>query len=450
MGLASLTMYHEKKQMSNTEQRKKGVQLKKPIELPAAVRLFLMGLSLTELRVLLDEGRLLAALKTDSPDLQRTYWLALLGVQERYWKDATVLSLRFDFRANSGEASVKLELVLEYALDTDRLLSCYSDLDDPELPAWVDLALPPGGLGEEERGKSARNLPQKSNEAQVKKLHYLPRGRVSFLVSSDDPGVKFVFKIVASEAFNGCLHVARQLKKSDLRNRLAFPRIIYHSKAKQLFIYRYLPGLGFDGLLKDKASGQMKARFKRVIETLSLIHQTRTLDLPSWVPEIETRIMRSLLNHILKRASLASHFVRPLFDRITQNFAEKRQSYTYLIHNDFRAKHLLYDETQANSDSISKLSVIDWDSALLGPKEKDIALFLYSASKKVDAWRLFLRLYQEQFEDPLDLDFVNHLLQYRILIKRSRDFLRHKITLEDYLHHMDSITKQLDENPLSP
>ena len=187
-----------------------------------------------------------------------------------------------------------------------------------------------------------------------------------------------------------------------------------------------------------------------VYETFRLaeIHLQALPIFSQWSPAKEIGKTRMLLDDLELRHSEAAAAIRPVFDQLAARLVHTARRHSQLIHNDFSAKNVLYNPTGFNAPVSEHLAVIDWDSAILGPPEKDIAAFLSWSLRRRQGLHAFLEAYQRKTGWTIDVELVNTLMQYQRLLKLCRRLLRGGDAGVASIGAARDIAVRLQHNPL--
>ncbi len=389
----------------------------------------LLSLSREEIKSRVRRGTLLAPLRQAFRESGREDCLiSVTPAGEKYERESSFLLLNLEFKAPSARLSYQKELILQFLEDEDdsggpSIRSWYYP-EDPELPGLFGLVASPACLEGIEWNSPGFAPFQSGEERFIRRLLYNPGRRVTFLLGARAHEKRRILKIVRRKEFQEDLDKSKAIKRSGIHQSLTLPQLISYSPEKCFFLYDYLPGLRVDQLGAERFGEIKPLLYDEVIEILSKIHQTAIPALPQWAPQIEIGMMSCSEDHLHARFPKVSGVIRPLFERLSELFVSRGRSYSGMIHGSFSPKHLLYDAERFASSVKGKLAVIDWDSAALGPREKDIGSFLAGFPGGMSASLDFIQKYEKKTCYSVDLELLNGFMQFRRLMKHCRKLLR--------------------------
>lgn len=413
---------------------------------------FFRGLSPEDVKNRLVQGTLLTSLQNRFMKVDTEYCLTGIQIIEKeiYRKGSSFLILRLEFQRSTGGKAIVREMVLQLPFSsTGKTLFWYYP-EDPDLPTLTKMYPCQTFLQKAAWERPWKNIFCSEDEIFVQRLLYNPRLRATFLLSSPKASKKLILKIIKSCDFKECLGKIEVIRRCNLNKRIAFPSLISYSVQEKAFLYNYIPGLRIDKLNPLRLKKIKPLLFEEIVLLLSEIHKTRPPLLPQWNPMDDINRMSSSLDYLEKRHPGESVAIRHIFENLCECFLQKVRAYDNMIHNDFSAKHILYDDDEKFDSFISeRLALIDWDNAVLGPKEKDIGEFMSGSmfTEKED-YSIFLNLYQKRTGHAIDVDLVNGFIQYHSFLKVCRRILRNSAASKV---HYDLIRKsryQIEHNPL--
>ncbi|MBI2875301.1 MAG: phosphotransferase [Candidatus Tectomicrobia bacterium] len=417
---------------------------------------WLTRLSLEEIKDRLAQGSLLASLQKDLRGGGRDALVGVRLAQEGYESESSFLILLLELKNPAAQSPYEKEVVLQYPHPGDppsnRPIRSWCYPDDPWLPSLARMDRGHAFLDDTAWEKPWKRIFPQDGEISVQRLLYNPGRRATFLLSSPKSGAKLILKAIRSSDFEECLARVEAIQGSSLCDRITLPTLFSYSIRENAFLYEYLPGRRIDRFQADGASQIRPYLLEAVAGIASEIHQTAIPQLPRWSPQMEADTARNLLGRLEAHYPAASTAIRPLFERLFRGFVEGARSYSYsysyMIHNSFSAKHIFCHAGGLNSLTPVSLAIIDWDSAVLGPREKDLGSFLAGFPDRKEECRLFLDRYQERAGCVVELKLVNCFLQYRRLLKACRQILRQGDADETSVNALREIEDRLDHNPL--
>ena len=139
--------------------------------------------------------------------------------------------------------------------------------------------------------------------------------------------------------------------------------------------------------------------------------------------------------------------IAPLFNQLSGCLTDSVDIYTHTIHNSFSPKHILYQADGSPPLRFGKLTIIDWDSAVLGPPEKDLASFLSGFSQGNEEIQSFIQLYERRTNCKVNRRLLHAFFQYRQLLKIGRSITRNGDT-DETVNAVKGIADQVEHNPL--
>ncbi len=326
---------------------------------------------------------------------------------------------------------------------------------DPYLPALQLTARPDTLLrGRDWRTTAGRGWRPDACYA-ARRLGYKPGQRASFLLEArqraGDPAPPMVLKIVRRDAFQELLHRATVLGGSPLRQLIAIPRLIAVSPVHQAFLYEYQAGQGLDTLAPADLAALRPVLATEFLRLTGLIHATDPGGLPAWSARVEMDKSRPLVEQVRRRSPAAEPALLAVVTRLGQEFA-RREPAGQLIHNDFTARNLLCTSNSRVAGTgdarPAVLNLIDWDSAVAGPVERDLAAFLSARLLDDDQVQGLLDQYGQGTGRRLDRSLVNSFISHQRLLKACRRFLvsgAHPRLADDV--HL--VASRLERNPLA-
>jgi hypothetical protein len=351
--------------------------------------------------------------------------------EERYEGEYAFLVLALEFREPDGRIAWWREWIFQYLLDDDLFgegpIGFWLYPEDPELPVLARLYASPGFLQEvawEER--VGEGVPG-DDDLLVRRLLYNPGRRATFLVASEKTGRRFILKIVRPKEWRASREKLERIERAALHEHILLPKIVASSCREHLFLYDYLPGLRIDRLAPGDREELKSGLFEEVARLLTALHQTTLPGLPRWSPHQEIGVLSALTDFLQIRAPGIAAAVQQIVEAISDDLVERNRPGARAIHNSFSAKHLLYHPERAET---RKLAVLDWDSAALGPPEKDVASFLASFSEGEEEALSFVERYYGNGGGELDLKLVHRFVQARRVMKVCRKVLRGALSIE--------------------
>lgn len=396
---------------------------------PAGPPVSLRHRSFEEMKRALAEGELFHALQVFFEERGET----LAGVTlagEKYAEESLFLVLLLKFGGGGGRIVSPREWVFQYLLDDDLFgagpIRFWFYPEDPELPVLARLHSSPGVFQEVAWEGCAGEIFREEGDFCMQRLLYNPGRRATFLIASEKRGERFILKIVRPKEWKAAQEKIAWIDRAGLREQILLPRRVAYSSREHLFVYDYLPGLRIDRLGTDRE--ELKgAIFEEVVLLLTELHRAALPGLPRWSPYREIGALSTLADLLKIRAPGIAAAVEPIVEMISDDLVERGRPGAQAIHNSFSAKHLLYHPERAGA---RKLAILDWESAAVGPPEKDIASFLASFSEGEEEARSFVEQYYGKGGVELDLKLVYRFIQSRRLTKVCRKILRGGITIE--------------------
>lgn len=403
--------------------------------------------SLAEVKRELAGGTLFADLHSRLPDCGVAG--EFRGVElahEAHRRDSSALILRLLF-ATGAQPAAK-ELILYYPRGTDDAAEPGAQMwwypDDPSLPALARMVDDHQALFAGHWGQSSADISLYDADVTVQRLAYQPGRRASFLLIAPRSGIRRIVKIVHRDTFDACVARAASIERSGLRDRILLPRLLGYSSHDCTLVYEYLPGAGLDTL--DRSSPLGYRLGSEAVRVLAEIHRMSPPGLPHWDPHTECAQSRALVHELDRRYPEGA--IGRIFERLATALGERAGRYTRLIHNDFSAKNVLYRPDVFNTASPGPLAIIDWDSAVLGPPERDVASLLSGLVPRASTFGDWIDMFERRVGWSLDRDLVNAFMQYQRLLKVCRRALRDGMFDEPARDAAHGIEVRLDHNPL--
>jgi Ser/Thr protein kinase RdoA (MazF antagonist) len=398
-------------------------------KMPAGPPVSLRNRSFEEMKRAVAEGEFLHALQVFFQERGET----LAGVtlaEEKYEEESLFLVLLLEF-GGGGRIVSPREWVFQYLLDDDLFgagpIRFWSYPEDPELPVLARLHSSPGFFQETAWEGCAGEIFPEDGDFCMQRLLYNPGRRATFLVVSERTGKKFILKAVRPKEWRVSLEKLEWMDRAGLHKTILFPRIVAYSSRDHLFLYDYLPGGRIDRLGPERREELKSGIYEEVAALLTGLHQTTLPGLPRWSPYKEIGALSALTDLLEIRAPGVAAVVQPMVEAIADDLIRRNQVNTQPIHHSFSAKHLLYYPDRGRG---RQLAVLDWDSAVLGPQEKDLASFLASFSKGQGEALFFIEQYRRKRISELDLKLIHRFIQARRLTKICRRFLRGDFSAE--------------------
>jgi hypothetical protein len=403
---------------------------------------WLMKLSLCEVKKRLYEGTLTDSLQHDLVDCD-DHIVAIEYKREVHNRilGFSILILIFEFKAKAARRTYKKEVVFRYGYGEDAESGsearCWYYPNDPAILHLPDFVSSTAFIQEMDWDKPFHDLLPGDGKILTRRLQYNPNRRVTFLVSTPQTGKMFILKMVKPGDFDEFFSKAQAIHSSPLASSIILPRLVSYSSRESAFLYEYIPGIQIKKLEKCKRSELKSFLFREVVKILKEVHQTLLPAIPPWNPEI-SEIVRmynllgglKLYHHSIKRQIEA--VIQPVVDRIAEFLSRQDHTYSHLIHNSFSESHIIYQSDNSNSYMRARLDVIDWDSVVLGPREKDVGSFLLRFANKKEDCRFFINLYENQTGFDLNRELLNCFLQYRIVSQFLRRGLKYNQLDENY------------------
>lgn len=386
--------------------------------------------SFEEMKRTLAQGELLHSLQGLFQESGETLTGIALA-EEKYEEECVFLVLLLEFKGPGGRIVCPREWVFQYLLDDDLFgagpIRFWSYPEDPELPILARLHSSPGFFQEMAWESCDGEVFPEDGDFCMQRLLYNPGRRATFLVVSEKTGRKVILKAVRPKEWRVSLEKLEWMNRAGLHKTILFPRIVAYSSRDHLFLYDYLPGVRIDRLGPERREELKTGIFEEVAALLTELHQTTLPGLPRWSPHREIGALSALTDLLEIRAPGAAAFVQPMVEVIADDLIQKNQVHTRPIHHSFSAKHLLHYPDRGRD---RRLAVLDWDSAVLGPQEKDLASFLASFSEGEEEVLSFIAQYRRKRGSELDLKLIHRFIQARRLIKICRKVLRGDFSAE--------------------
>ncbi len=403
--------------------------------------------SLAAVKENLAGGTLFANLRGRLPDCGAIGELRSVELaHEKHRRDSSALILRLGFAGGAQPAA--RELILYYPRAKDRATESDAHIwwypDDPSLPALARVAGDPQSLFAGRWETLRADIALHGADMTVQRLTYQPGHRASFLLAAPRAGIRRFLKIVHRDTFDACVARSACLERSGLRDRILSPRLLGYSSRHCALLYEYLPGAGLDTL--DRSSPLGHRLVSEAVRVLAEIHRLSPSGLPHWDPQAECARSRPLVDDLDRRYPQAN--IGRVFERLAATLGQRAGRSMRLIHNDFSAKNILYRPDVFNAASPGPLAIIDWDSAVLGSPERDMASLLSGLAPRTGTAGDWIDLYQRRVGRPLDRDLVNAFVQYQRLLKVCRRALKVGMLDEPARDAVHGIEAKLDHNPL--
>jgi aminoglycoside phosphotransferase (APT) family kinase protein len=249
-------------------------------------------------------------------------------------------------------------------------------------------------------------------------LLYNPAQRASFMLTTPHGHKRLVLKLVCADTFEACVAKHTAIMRSPLPDQLSLPRLIIYALQEQAVFLEYLQGIRLDQLAASQRMAILPWLCEAMVEALSAIHQATLPAFPQWSAADEIGKTHLLVTFLGQHDPQAADVIEPVFERLAARLLQHDYRSTTLIHNDFSAKNLLYRPAEASA--ARRLAILDWDSAVLGPPEKDVATLLSGPLRRQIDQAELLQLYQRKTGRALDHQLVTTLVQYQRLVKLCR------------------------------
>lgn len=405
---------------------------------------------LSKTKEALYEGALLASLKARPLDSQNQLLAVHYKKEEHFCqKGFSLLVLGLVFRNNASPLSYEKEVVIQYRSDDAAVgreaTSAWVYPDDPVLPDLSSLSDSADLLKKAVWETPIAQFLPDDEEICAQRLLYNPGRRVTYLLSSSKTNQRYILKMVDQNDFIPFFKKAEAIQQSRLAEQLTLPQLATYSRQAGLFLYHYIPGLQVKKLKGKNISNIKDVLFPEVVRILKTIHKT-TIPLPAWDPLEKVERLesnwRALKDHFSLPLQSAADLIRPSLDMFIDKFKRLDASYDHMIHNSFSEKHLLYRADGADTGASVRFGVLDWDSAVLGPKEKDIGQFLAGYAHRPDDCDTFLDLYENETGQTVDRRQVDDFVQYRRLLQLIRKGVKAGKPTEAYLDEVKSFNAE--------
>lgn len=403
--------------------------------------------SFEEMKRALAQGELLYSLQGFFQESGET----LAGIalaEERYDEEFAFLVLLLEFKGPGGRIVCPREWVFQYLLDDDLFgagpIRFWPYPDDPELPVLTRLHSSPGFFQEAAWEGCAGEIFPADGDFCIQRLLYNPGRRATFLVVSERTGKKFILKAVRMKEWRASLEKLEWMDRAGLHKTILFPKIVASSSRDHLFLYDYLPGVRIDRLGPERREELKTGIFEEVAALLTDLHRTSLPGLPRWSPHREIGALSALTDLLEIRAPGIAAVVQPMVEAIADDLIQRNQTDTRPIHHSFSAKHLLYYPDRGGD---RQLAVLDWDSAALGPREKDLASFLAGFSEGEGEALFFIEQYRRKGGSELDLKLIHRFIQAKRLIKICRKVLRGDFSAERNAKALRELDRLANEKP---
>ncbi|MBK9943774.1 MAG: aminoglycoside phosphotransferase family protein [Kouleothrix sp.] len=366
--------------------------------------------SFDTIRMLLEQGDLPALLGA-APGAGSLRGLRL--IQQKHRRDSAALLIAAELAGRRGEIETH-ELVLRYTRAA-RTADAWCLPHDPELPGLARLGTHPGACA---TLAWDADWPGAGSRLTLQRLLYNPGQRATFELTTASPARRYILKLLRADAFASSRARQLLLQHSGLGTQITLPRLIAGAPRDGALLYEFLPG---------QTIAQLDAYHNRpadpplcdaIARTLVAIHASAPAGLPCWDGPGECARTRSMI------ADIPAHCADTALAALAQIEARLQpiagRPHTGLIHTDFSARNVLYH--RARPDTSPALAVIDWDSAALGPPEKDLASWLSPAGRQADGPALFAA-YARHGGTPIDQSLVDLFVQHQRLLKACRRLL---------------------------
>jgi Ser/Thr protein kinase RdoA (MazF antagonist) len=152
---------------------------------------------------------------------------------------------------------------------------------------------------------------------------------------------------------------------------------------------------------------------------LARIHAVAAPGLRQWSAAKELGLTRLLVADVQRRFPSAGA-IEPFLDSLVPTLSRSKGPYVQLIHNDFSARNVLRRPRASEVPVAEGLAVIDWDGAVLGPVERDLASFVSGFTSSRSEARASVATYQRHTGRAIDLELVDAFLKHQRLLKLCR------------------------------
>jgi hypothetical protein len=384
------------------------------------------------------DGRLLSLLRSDASCRQLGDVLHVRLAGEKHRRDSSALILELTVSSAGAATPCSYELVLLYARrpEAGESVSAWWYPRDPWLAALEHVV---GNLPSLTNAAWERPWPREYGwDASVatRRLSYYPAQRASFLLSAPSWPGNLVLKLVRRSTFAGCLNIAEQLEQIGLGERVALPRLLASSASQSALVYEHLPGSSLDRLDRTTRRGLAS----EAGDVLAEIHCAPAPALPRWDPVAELTQTRLLVSALRQSCPAAAADIEPSFERLADRLTRPRPSHRHLVHNDFSFKNLLWQADGTSDEARGRLAVLDWDRAVLGPIERDLASVLSGLGGDAPRTSAWLASYQSRTGHQVDFALVEDLMKHQRLLKLGRRILKEVRPSESTLESLRTLT----------
>ena len=267
---------------------------------------------------------------------------------------------------------------------------------DPFLPGLERILTDRRFVATASRDQASPEADPRVPATSVRQLGYHPGQRATVLLSCARWPTSLVVKLVRPAAFGRALHIAAQIEGTRSRNFIDGSRFVAWSTAHAALVYEFAPGTP----VKKVAAAGRNELSSQAAAALRSIHAAPLPDLPLWNPRAELAQSRSLIRPLRSCAPAAGDALERGLDALSVELTWSPAHPRVLVHNDFSSKNLIWN-TRAK-----RLAVIDWDRAVLGPVERDVASMF--AVFGTSPWR------------HVDMAHVNWITSHQKLLKSAR------------------------------
>ena len=413
-------------------------------------------LSLEEFKHQLVRGNLLSSIQKNLMEDEMGYLLTDLRLKkEIHRKKSALLILHLKLISSNTRSVICDEIVLQCPLGKsthyDKAIFSWIYPYDPDLPLLAKIINSCSDFIQKtawERMCESKQTFFCREDIFVEALQYNPRLRATFLLSSPTSDEKVVLKVINPRKNRKCLDKIKAIQSSSLNSRIIIPCLISYSVKESVFLYDCLPGLSIKKLEPAKLAKIKRHLFGEISRILVEIHQTEISLLPQWRPTKEMGKLQRFLSHLRVYRPAIYAIGQSLSEKFYRCFVQNAQPYAQMIHNSFSTEHIFYNKDGSNLLQAGTFGVIDLESAVVGPGEKDIGTFLSGLSDDREDYQNFIDQYQKNSGRKINHDLVNAFLQYSRLLKLCRRILCNNILDEVCIEAVKEIEKKLDKNPL--
>jgi Phosphotransferase enzyme family len=336
----------------------------------------------------------------------------------KHHRDCSAMVLQLTFASAAAELAVTRELVLYVPRRPASAVSARAWWypADPYLPGLQHLTRG-GDFFHPSRWEKPWAGLDPEVALSVRRLAYYPGRRASFLIDSAGASTQLVVKFVGRAAFGESVAVAERLAETPLGDDVVVPRLLSYSSRHCALLYNYVPGTGLDQLHRAQRSApHLRAYTARV---LARIHAVAAPGLRQWSAAKELGQTRLLVAEAQQRFPSVGG-IEPFFDSLVATLSRSREPYLQLIHNDFSARNVLRRPSASEMHGPESLAVIDWDEAVLGPVERDLASFVSGFTSSRSEARASVATYQHHTGSAIDLELLDAFLKHQRLLKLCR------------------------------